>query len=707
MSGSATPLRLSRFAHLVETGSAWIVANVAAPSRLVVDAPTARAVQALARGPLSAAAFAAACPPEVDGEALLRVLFEHGLVVAEDADELGAFARVASAEPLPPADSPAPPGRYQTPRVLRAAELAQAAPATELQPLDVLLLGGCVLAFAQDTLVRRGRERGLAVRCRHAWPPTRLPRPLHGDGPAPDMVVLQPTIQPFLTSVWDDGPFQDAPVRARRASALARFLARLVDAFAEGLDGRLGLVHNVAPPTISPFGRMDFRTPTGFRELVGELNEAIAAAARAHEHVLVVDEERLVLRHGGERLFDDLLFPFGHHGGAADPRIAEAHQLPALSEALAGEYLALHEIFHGLRRVRCIAVDLDGVLWPGVLAEDGMDWLDGDTTTRWMHEGVHQALRLLEQRGILLVSLSKGSAAVTLEAWRGAADPRLLAPEDFVQHSIDWTPKPNRLRALAERLGLQPHDVLLLDDHPVERAEMRARMPGVRVAEGDVAGFRALLLSDPAFEVAHATDEARRRTETTQGLLLREQQRETVAAEDFLASLAVRVTVEPLAPEQLARACELLARTTQFNTLGRQPGRDEAQWLLAREDVTATAVTVHDRFAAYGLCGVVVIEDASVRAVVLSCRVIGLDVAVAMLVGSLRLAGRLCVGTTGHVHAVARNAPAHDLFARAGFARVDEERWEIVDAGAVARAGAPAHVQLTLHDVQEAVANGR
>jgi FkbH-like protein len=709
--GAATPLRLSRLAHLVEAGTTWIVANVAAPSRLVVDAPTGRAVGMLGQQPMTAAQFAAACPPEVDGAALLRLLCERGVAVAHDDDELAAFAQLMrTSEPPRDEDAPAPPGHYQTPRLLRAAQPPGAgARGADLQPLEVLLLGGCVLSFAQDTLVQRGRERGFAIACRHRWPTTRLRRPLHGDGPTPDLVVLQPTIQPFLSGVWDDGPLQAPAVRARRSGALARFLGRLVDDFAERLDGRLGLVHNVAPPTVSPFGRMDFRTPASFREIVAELNAAIDAAARRHEHVMVVDEERLVLRHGGERLFDDLLFPFGHHGGAVDPRIAAAHQLPALSEALANEYLACHEIFHGLDRVRCIAVDLDGVLWPGVLAEDGMDWLDGDTTARWMHEGLHQALRLLKERGILLVSLSKGSAEVTLDAWRRGADPRLLAPEDFVLHSIDWTPKPDRLRELTSKLGLQPRDVLLLDDHPVERAAMRARLPGVRVAEGDVAGFRAALLTDPGCEVAHRTEEARRRTETTQRLLQRDELRETLSDTDFLASLDVRVTVAPLAPDQRVRACELLARTTQFNTLGRQLGRDEAQRLLARRDVQATAVTVRDRFAEYGLCGVVAIERETVAVVVLSCRVIGLDVAVAMLTGSLRLTGHLRAGTTGVVHEVARNAPAHDLFERAGFVRTGASRWEIADPDAVARRGADAdHVELTLAaPIAEAVHGAR
>ena len=693
----ADALRLSSFARVVPAGRWWIVANVATPSRLIVDAPLAKAVQAFGERPLTAAQFAAGCPEQVDADALLSLLLDHGIVVARDHDETASLGELIAGDD-PPATAEKPlSARYRTPRPLRADELQ--APATHsggLRALEVLMIGGCVVAFAQDTLIRLGRRRGLSVTCRHRWPSTRRLAPLDADGASPDLVVLQPTIEAYLTGVWDDGPLQAPALRTRHVHALARLFARMIDELAARLDGRLGLVHNVAPPSVSPFGRLDFRIPTNFREIAAELNAAIDEQARHHESLMIVDEERLALRHGGARLFDELLFPFGHHGGAADPATAQAHQLPLLSDVLAEEYLACYETFHGLGRVRCVAVDLDGVLWPGVLAEDGMGWVESDTTTRWMHLGLHQALRLLKSRGILLVSLSRGSADVTLEAWRRGGDPRLLSPEDFALHSIEWTPKSERLRSIAQRLGLQPHDVLLLDDSPAERAELRARLPETQIADREVADFRALLLSDPRCEAPWRTEETARRTETTRMALQREALRDTLPEADFLASLDVCVALEPLRPEQRARACELLTRTTQFNTLGRLLLRDEAMRTIEGPGVRAIGVRVTDRFGDHGLCGIVVTEGQAVNAVVLSCRVIGLEVAVPMLVGSLRLTQLLRPGTSAHVAKVPRNAPCHDLFSRAGFTQCDDGRFEIVDVAAVERSARIEHMTVTL-----------
>jgi predicted enzyme involved in methoxymalonyl-ACP biosynthesis len=93
-----------------------------------------------------------------------------------------------------------------------------------------------------------------------------------------------------------------------------------------------------------------------------------------------------------------------------------------------------------------------------------------------------------------------------------------------------------------------------------------------------------------------------------------------------------------------------------------------------------------------------VIEGDTVAAVVLSCRVIGLDVAVAMLVASLRLTGLLRAGTSGSISKVPRNAPCHDLYSRAGFTHRGEDRFELVDAGAVERSGQPEHLTVEIGD---------
>ncbi|WP_445282520.1 hypothetical protein [Streptomyces sp. DSM 118148] len=123
---------------------------------------------------------------------------------------------------------------------------------------------------------------------------------------------------------------------------------------------------------------------------------AASAASWPASRYGVVDEERLVARYGAAALFDDLIFPFGHHGGSVDPGDERPHQLPALGRALAGDYLACLRAHRGTGRIKLVVSDLDGTLWPGSAEDDGLDRIDGDATSRWTHPGLHQALSVLK-----------------------------------------------------------------------------------------------------------------------------------------------------------------------------------------------------------------------------------------------------------------------------------------------------------------------
>ena len=87
------------------------------------------------------------------------------------------------------------------------------------------------------------------------------------------------------------------------------------------------------------------------------------------------------------------------------------------------------------------------------------------------------------------------------------------------------------------------------------------------------------------------------------------------------------------------------------------------------------AFDVADRFSRYGLVGVVIVEESTILQMVMSCRVVGLDVELAMVgevLSNLRASGVL------EVSALAAETDANklsrDLWARAGFVQ-DGEVW--------------------------------
>lgn len=667
------PIRLGEHVVRAEFTGHQLLIDVRSMRRLTIDPALATLCALAADGWHTRDELVAARPDGVDGEqaeAFVDYLLGRGFLHGPDT--------APPDEPLPADDGPAEPlpgtsDHYWHPDAISAADLS----AGPLRPLRVLMLGGCVTQFATDPLIRAGLRRGLDITTGQEWPTVRGRLRELIDRHQPDLVILQPTVQPFLTGLWDDLAFTTPAERRRRLTVCKRALSATIAELAEVLGGRTGLVHNVGPLAVSPFGRFDFRHELNHREIVAELNRHIDAEVRPHAAMAVVDEERLVARHGAARLFDDLTFPFGHHGGRPDPAVEAPNQLPDLGDALAEEYVAMYLAHRAEDRIKCVVVDLDNTLWPGIAANEGFDWVHGDTTGRWIHLGLHQALRVLHRRGVLLATCSKGTEAATMAAWATAPGRQLLGPDDFVAHRINWRSKSSNIADLCDRLGIAPSAVLFLDDNPVERAEVRRHLPGVRVPELPVHAFREFLLTEPALESAVATGEALHRTETTRAMLARAELADTGG--DFLRELSVTAEVRRAGPDDLVRAAELFNRTNQFTTTALRTTPAELAALTAGGH-TLWLMSVTDRFADYGVVGACLIAGDEVAALAVSCRVIGLDVAPGFLATCLAAAPYDGV-VIGRLRRTDRNQPARDVFLRTGFTAAGPDEFHLAAPG--------------------------
>ncbi|MFD3728477.1 HAD-IIIC family phosphatase [Streptomyces sp. NPDC058671] len=673
--------RFSAFLSTVVLDSGILLSHGPHQQRIVLDAPWEHLVRTLADAPFDRAAFTALAPDAAAAPAVFRALTERQLIVPDGTDEAAALRASFADRPESSGQDPAgasagswPVTRYGLPQRLTSAAAAARGPGERVR---VLLIGGCVTQFAEEPLHALGQDLGLDVRTEHMWPGPSADLARAVARSRPDVTVYQPGVQPFLTGLFDGAHTLGDEERARTLALMKNALTVAVRALAEALEGSLGLVHNFGPPAVSPFGRFDFAEEFGLRRVVAELNAHVDRCVRRYANLMVVDEERLVARHGAPALFDDLVFPFGHHGGSVDPFDERPHQLPALGRVLAGEYLACLRAHRATGRIKLVVTDLDGTLWPGIAADDGFGWLDSDATSRWMHVGLHQALSVLKSRGVLLATSSKGDPHATLGVWEKAGSRLLLSPDDFVLHRITWEAKSAAVADICARLGFAPEQVLFLDDNPVERAEVGAALPGLHIAEGPVHGFRELLLSHPALEGGRRTHEAARRTETTRAMLRREELAAEVDRDAFLRSLDVEVRVARAGEEHLDRVAELFNRTNQFTTTAWRTTPEELRRVLAEPDARLHVAHVSDRFADYGMTGACLVRGGEVAAFALSCRVIGLDVAVPFLVAAVRDGSdgepaRLA-GLGGRIAVTDRNTPARELFLNAGFAADDGE----------------------------------
>lgn len=310
-----------------------------------------------------------------------------------------------------------------------------------------------------------------------------------------------------------------------------------------------------------------------------------------------------------------------------DPRAAEIARIPYTEEMFAALATVIARRAHMLSAppYKVIAVDLDNTLWRGICGEDGPEGVALDLPRRHLHEF------LLAQReaGMLLAIASKNNFEDVRETFD--AHPEFpLRLEHFAAWRIDWNPKPANLASLAAELNVGLDTFIFLDDNPKECAEVAASAPEVLsiALPANLEELPAFLAHIWAFDHPSVTEEDRRRAEMiARSLEFSRAAQAAASLDDFIASLNLRVDVQPLDAERLPRAAQLTQRTNQFNTTTIRRTEAEIAALAATPGVRIYTAEVSDRFGEYGLTGLAIVftrlNELYVDSLLLSCRVLG------------------------------------------------------------------------------------
>ena len=206
--------------------------------------------------------------------------------------------------------------------------------------------------------------------------------------------------------------------------------------------------------------------------------------------------------------------------------------------------------------IKCVAWDLDGTLWRGIIGEDGPDGVEPDPQAL-------DLVRRLDERGILQTIASRNTHAV---AWPKIEE--LGLADMFLHPAIHWGPKSVSLRRVAEALNIDVNSFAFIDDSAFERAEVADALPQVRTY--DAAGIGGLL-ERAEFDVP-VTEAARSRRHS----YLAEAQRRRVGEDwggdhaGFLRRCNMELRIAPPSVDERSRCLELLQRSNQFNLSGRR-----------------------------------------------------------------------------------------------------------------------------------------
>ncbi len=704
-------LRRSGYVHLVDLPGMVLVLHAISQMRVTVTPQVATLIrwfdvpQALDRTlPDLAAALGS---DQAAVRACVNMLVDQGILTASPA-EAEATETAAQLAPTHGRDPAALLDQYRRGRMQGSDPYwAVEAPRSlhEAQDLrrrvDILLLGDCDVQMESDFLRQEAARRGIDLRAAASFAAdTALA------AERPHDAILIGALQARHAIVIGDPE--------HHAGDPSRVYVEAVEAMLKKLR-----VHSSAPilidglpePTVQPLGFAD-RGVHSHRNRFRRTNLALAQLAETYPDVHMVDVAAALAAAGSAALLDDGLVSYTHFGSMGwmlqrpDSELAAVHnQFPdrqPLADHVGGDpygretvmaraHMDVVSVVLGLDKKKCVIVDLDGVLWPGVLAETGSPFawspeIGGANSFVGLYFGIHEALLSLRRRGILLACVSKNDEATVRALWRyGQPYPRhrLLSFDHFVTTRINWDDKAGNIRSIAAELGFPLSAFMFIDDTARERERVRQSLADVTVLGEDLFSLRRTLLTDPRLQPLRLTEEAGRRSTLVKAQLDRARLRaESGDDAAFVASLQVVCTVERLSPEDpnpgvLERVRELVARTTQFNATGACYTTEVLNSVAGRDDGRVFILRMRDRLADHGLVGVAIVAAGEILNFVLSCRVIGLGGERALLEAVIDDAGQGGGVLSGRIVPTDRNLPVRHLYRDHGFSDRGDGCWDL------------------------------
>ena len=563
------------------------------------------------------------------------------------------------------------------------------------QTLDVILLGDCDIQMEADFLRREAARRGIELRVSATFPDDIR---FVGERRHDAVFIGALRARHLVAEDFADGLNPHA--------AFIAFATQLLTQLRETTSAPI-LIDNLPEPTVQPMGLAE-RGIKGHRTRFRLTNVALAELANSLPGVYVIDVAAALAARGSERMLDDGQVGFTHFGSPGwmlqrpESEKAAVHgifpDMAPLAQMLDGDpygreaamaekHIDALVTVTGVGRKKCVILDLDGTLWPGVLAETGSPFawtpeISGAFSFIGLYFGLHEALLCLKKRGIVLACVSKNDEATVRELWKYPdhhPTHRLLTPDDFVTWRVNWDDKVGNIRSIAEELGFALDTFLFIDDNPVERDRVRQRLPEVEVWGEDMFGLRRRLLNDPRLQLPVITAEAAARSTLVKAQIERQHLRaETSDEARYLESLQIQCRIECLTATsaRLERVEELFLRTTQFNTTGRKFSAAELAALAGNEHARLFALDVSDRFGNHGLVGAAVIADEEILGLVLSCRALGMGIEHTFLRHILDALKAISARVRGRIIPTSRNIPVRNLYRDNGFTEDESGLWE-------------------------------
>jgi FkbH-like protein len=452
------------------------------------------------------------------------------------------------------------------------------------------------------------------------------------------------------------------------------------------------LIMNFLTPQNSPLGitinSEDYFDP---KSAVKLLNSILTAHTRKTSNEFILDIDELSAVHGRKFFQDDVVWSYSHGAFISDEdqifeneRRADADRPQNLAsileertfnselliKSIAIQILGFWRIFTSQDQVKLVIVDLDDTLWRGHAGSQ----VEGDKTQMaiGMPLGVVESLAVLYERGILIAIASKNEENLAKKIWMELYE-EIFPWNNFFTTKINWENKSKNIAEIIEEARLQDHNVVFIDDNPLERQEVKYTFPNIRVLGQEPWRIRSILLWSAEMQVLHLSEEAKIRKKSLQSLSRIVSGNIKRSREDMLDELKMELRVRELDgiyDKDFERVFELLNKTNQFNTTGKRYSKAELHEFFSLNS-KILVIRAKDRFVDHGLIFVALFDKECLYHVVMSCRVIGLGIEYVGL-NVIVDQSDLAYGSrfSAHLEETERNQPVRNYFRNAGFVQI-------------------------------------
>ncbi len=278
-----------------------------------------------------------------------------------------------------------------------------------------------------------------------------------------------------------------------------------------------------------------------------------------------------------------------------------------------------------IKEKKVIVTDFDGVLWSGIIGDDGINGIHYDQSVLGYIHYIYQTyLKNLKDRGVLICGVSRNYDSVAKLPFKQGD--MVLTTDDFVSILASFNSKSEQLQLLSEKLNLNLDSFVFIDDNEFELMEVSTKLQQVECLKfpKDADGFSVFITNlSKLFNQNLLTDEDKKRTDLykrrVKSIVPRVTSEESLNS--FLLSMEMELNIENRSNSNFDRALQLINKTNQFNINGIRQTHDNVSKIIKSGGSIYTA-SLSDISGGHGeVLACIVDSKGTVKSFAMSCRV--------------------------------------------------------------------------------------